>query len=266
MKKLLLGTMLLAIAGPAVAADMKVKAPIAMQPIYSWSGYYIGANGGWASGQFATDVTPFPSAAQFVNLLPQTLDPAPKGYFGGAQFGHNMQSGFAVLGWESDIQSGLSGSVVEAPIIQNNGTPFPGVGNNLTVSRKLDYWTTSRIRLGTTILNPRLMVYGTFGVAGGQFTDSATTNFRPAGTTIYTSSVSEVRYGLVAGGGVEWAVTDNLSLKGEYLYMEFAASSNFAYPTPALPPFSVLYNFRNTMQVARGGLNFKLNGLGILGM
>jgi outer membrane immunogenic protein len=170
-----------------------------------------------------------------------------------------------VLGWESDIQSGISGSVVESPIIQNNGTPFPGLlpGNNVTVSRKLDYWTTSRIRLGVTVLDPRLMVYGTFGVSGGSFTDSASTNFRPVGTTIYATSISELRYGLVAGGGAEWAVTDMVSLKGEYLYMDFYASSNFAYPTPALPPFSVLYNFRNTMQVVRGGINLKLNVLGL---
>jgi outer membrane immunogenic protein len=266
MKKLLLGTMLLAIAGPASAADMKVKAPIAMHPIFIWSGYYIGGNGGWMSAQLATDITPFPSPAAFVNLLPQTLDPAPKGYFGGGTFGRNFQGGGVwVLGWESDIQSGISGSVTESPIIQNNGTPFPGAfpGNNITINRKLDWWTTQRIRLGVTVIDPRVMVYATAGVAGGHFTDSANTNFRPVGTVNYASSVSEGRYGLAAGGGIEWAVTDIVSLKGEYLYMDFFASSNFAYPTPALPPFSVLYNFRNTMQVARGGINIKLSGLGL---
>lgn len=47
MKSAFLGTVLLAIAGPAVAADMPVKA-LPMAPITTnWSGAYVGVNGGW---------------------------------------------------------------------------------------------------------------------------------------------------------------------------------------------------------------------------
>ena len=53
MKKFLLGTVglvALGMAAPALAADMAVKAaPMPyVAPIYDWSGFYIGANGGWA--------------------------------------------------------------------------------------------------------------------------------------------------------------------------------------------------------------------------
>jgi outer membrane immunogenic protein len=262
MKKLLLGTILLAFAGPACAADMPVKAPIAMRLAYDWSGYYVGANGGYMKGQFGTDVQPGPTALAFVNLLPQTLDPGPKGYFGGVQYGRNAQFGNVVLGFESDIQSGINGSVVETPIIQNNGTPFVGgaPGNILTINRKLDWWTTTRIRLGTTIVDPRLLVYATFGAAAGHFSDSANTDFRGGGTEQYPASLSETRFGLVAGGGAEWGVTNNLSVKAEYLYIDLTSGAFMAFPVPALPPFTVLYNFHNTMQVVRGGLNLKFNG------
>jgi opacity protein-like surface antigen len=48
MKKLLLASAALAalIAGPAVAADMPVKV-YKPAPVYSWTGCYIGGNGGW---------------------------------------------------------------------------------------------------------------------------------------------------------------------------------------------------------------------------
>ena len=53
MKKFLLGTvglLALGMAAPASAADMAVKArppaPV-LAPIYDWTGFYIGGNGGW---------------------------------------------------------------------------------------------------------------------------------------------------------------------------------------------------------------------------
>ena len=50
MKKLLLSAIaLVTLTGSAVAADMAVKAapPPPVIPIYNWTGFYIGANGGW---------------------------------------------------------------------------------------------------------------------------------------------------------------------------------------------------------------------------
>jgi outer membrane immunogenic protein len=59
MKKFLLATIglaaLVGIAAPASAADMAVKArppaPV-LPPIYDWTGFYIGANGGWGEREF----------------------------------------------------------------------------------------------------------------------------------------------------------------------------------------------------------------------
>ena len=49
MKKFLLGTLgLVAMVAPAVAADLPAKAPPPMiPPMFNWSGFYIGGNGGW---------------------------------------------------------------------------------------------------------------------------------------------------------------------------------------------------------------------------
>src|SRR3954470_15065027 len=59
MKRLLLTTIgLVALAmGPAMAADMAVKAPppAPIVPIYNWTGFYIGGNGGWAQNHNCVD-------------------------------------------------------------------------------------------------------------------------------------------------------------------------------------------------------------------
>ena len=56
MRKFLLGTVglvALGMAAPALAADMAVKAAPApyIAPMYNWSGFYIGMNGGWGSSR-----------------------------------------------------------------------------------------------------------------------------------------------------------------------------------------------------------------------
>jgi outer membrane immunogenic protein len=57
-KKILLGAVgLIAMATSASAADLAArpytKAPVALPVIYNWSGFYIGANGGWAAATIA---------------------------------------------------------------------------------------------------------------------------------------------------------------------------------------------------------------------
>ena len=54
MKKLLLGIVgAIALAAPASAADLAArpytKAPAMIAAVYDWSGFYIGANGGWGT-------------------------------------------------------------------------------------------------------------------------------------------------------------------------------------------------------------------------
>ena len=64
MKKILLGTVALiamGMAAPASAADLAARpykaAPIAAPMMYDWSGFYIGANGGYGWARQCVDVT-----------------------------------------------------------------------------------------------------------------------------------------------------------------------------------------------------------------
>jgi outer membrane immunogenic protein len=63
MKKLLLGTIgLVALSGSAMAADLPARPykapPPVIATVYDWTGFYIGANGGWASSRNCWGIIP----------------------------------------------------------------------------------------------------------------------------------------------------------------------------------------------------------------
>jgi outer membrane immunogenic protein len=85
--------------------------------LYSWTGWYVGGNGGyaWGSGDVGLNPTatgsglfpaeePFILASQIATLGP--LDTNPKGGLGGVQTGYNFQFGAIVLGVETDYDWG----------------------------------------------------------------------------------------------------------------------------------------------------------------
>jgi opacity protein-like surface antigen len=116
MKKLLTAGITFAalIATPAIAADMATKAPLYKAPppvaVFSWTGCYLGASGGYAWGRSSTTTTiidpvpnfatPAAQAAYNANMSP-TLQP--KGGVVGGQIGCNYQSGNFVFGAETDF-------------------------------------------------------------------------------------------------------------------------------------------------------------------
>src|SRR5882724_2195969 len=176
---------LVAVATPvSVPAASAASAPVYTPPpsmapgAYKWTGFYIGVHIGHGSGSSNTQFSPLPTAATFVNLAPQTLAADPNGAIGGGQAGFNFQHGHFVLGAEFDFSaSGLNGSEVRTPITQNNGTPFPGAGF-VQAKQDTDWIAQFRPRLGVTLL-PRLLVYGTGGMAIAHVSEFATADFRP---------------------------------------------------------------------------------------
>src|SRR5271170_6868117 len=101
MKKFLLGTVgLIAMAGSASAADLGArpytKAPLPYySPVYDWSGFYIGGNGGWGSSHNCWDnVTPGGSFVGTEGCHDAT------GAVAGGQIGYRWQAGGWVFGLE----------------------------------------------------------------------------------------------------------------------------------------------------------------------
>ena len=123
MKKLLVsivaGAAAVACWGQAYAADLgypAYKAPPLAAPVQSWTGLYIGANGGWGWSNINATVSPFGPAA-LADFGTQTIggNNANGAVFGG-QIGYNWQ--FAplwVLGIEGDVDGGGRATPIMSP-------------------------------------------------------------------------------------------------------------------------------------------------------
>ena len=120
MKKFLLSTTILAaLTGSAVAADMAVKAPppAPLPVIYNWTGFYIGANGGW--GQQPRLLGPRPGGGAAV--INEGCASRSGGVLGG-QIGYRWQANQFVFGVEAQGDwADLHGSRVSVinPLSQN---------------------------------------------------------------------------------------------------------------------------------------------------
>jgi outer membrane immunogenic protein len=185
------GLGLLALAGSAAAADMTPRypqqQPYLQGPLYSpaftWTGFYLGLNGGGGWGTSRWD---------------RTGDFDLSGGVIGGTAGFNWQTGQVVIGIEGDADwSGVSGTT----------TPLCPAG----CATRNDWLGTVRGRLGYSF--DRFLPYITGGVAAGDIR-TITPGF--AGAT-------QTNLGWALGAGVEVAIAGNWSAKAEYLHVDLGS-------------------------------------------
>jgi len=142
---------------------------------------------------------------------------------GGAHVGYNYQINQFVLGLEGDVDgSSLSKTA--------NFAPFSSYYQDFiltTVHSNLGVQGSIRGRLGYAF--DRVLVYATGGVAFGGFNTSVSTAY--ANALFYPAfsgrdSFSNTRVGWTVGGGLEYAITNNWSIRAEYRYTDFGPSNN----------------------------------------
>lgn len=223
MKRIIVASIaVLAVTSSTYAADL--GAPYAPTPVpYSWTGFYVGANGGYAMGDQKGQLYSSPCLIGCA-LTPDTANFPDKsnvdinGGFGGGQIGYNWQVGHLLIGLETDFDWGS---------IKGSGT-FNGVNSggwewDKRLDAKVDWFGTVRGRFGYTV-TPTLLLYGTGGFAYGQDSMGETvTQHSGVGGPVYVSGVGsfdETRVGWTAGAGFEYALSNNWSLKGEYLHVD----------------------------------------------
>jgi outer membrane immunogenic protein len=271
MRKLLPGSVALValcVSIPAMAADLEVGAPgpayKAVRPVvraYDWSGFYVGGNVG---GHWGTDKVTTVTDADFEGLGPtagaaiDAASPAtlhPQGFIGGVQAGLNLEGSGGVFGIEVDA-NWLGGSATRTltniPVI----TPADAMTNTTQAS----FLSTLRMRWGTTVLSDRSLFYVTAGFAFA--TLKTTDSMGHFGNAPITSVVgSTTQPGFAAGGGFEYAFTDNISARVEYLYVGVRSFTTTIPGTPGLAD-SITVNHDYSDHIGRFALNFKFGGIG----
>ena len=116
MKKLLIGVVgLVALSGSAIAADLPARTykapPVVVAPIYDWTGFYIGANGGWGSSRNCWGIVPVGGVTIADGCVSRS------GGVVGGQIGYRWQTGQFVFGVEGQGDwANLSGSRVSVQL------------------------------------------------------------------------------------------------------------------------------------------------------
>lgn len=265
----------------ALAADLAarpyVKAPVMVDPVWSWTGFYVGANGGYSWGRSRTDVTYTNTATGAVIVPPAgSITSASfdmNGGVAGGQAGYNWQVTNWVFGIEGDLNwSGEKGSAVFncVGVAPAGGACLPGLtflpagglaGTTLTIDQKLQWFGTVRGRVGI-LATPKVLFYGTGGLAFGEIKTTGTmTGFTPAGVAIASvGSTSETRAGWTVGVGVEGKITQNWSAKLEYLYMDLGRFGSGPFTLAPASAIAANVSSRFTDNILRAGINYQFGG------
>jgi outer membrane immunogenic protein len=231
MKNLLLAGVAIAglVAGASVAsaADLPARqapppAPfVAAIPIFTWTGFYVGAQVGYAWGGDSNDLpggafVPGPVAGSFVPF---------QGGFGGdndsflagVHAGYNYQFGSFVVGVEGDIEGLFGGDDNNF-----NGVLYAAVPGGFAPAavsfsaNSLDWQGSIRARAGFAF--DRALIYATggfaFGGVSGGFSQGLIDNN------------DDTLTGWTLGAGVEYAITNNLTTRVEYRYTNFSGNDS----------------------------------------
>jgi outer membrane immunogenic protein len=243
--------------GTATAADVApyYRAPPVVVPYYNWTGFYVGANIGGAWSNNDALWSPLPASATF-GAFPIAGNAGGSSAIGGFQAGYNWQ--FAptwVAGLEADWSWAKTGGSFNQPWVSNPGSAAVA-GSFTNMGSTLDWVSSLRARLGYLVL-PNLMAYGTVGGAWGKIDYTASNS---GGVIPYATSTafSNTQGGWVAGGGLEWMVTNNWLLRGEYLYYGLNSSPSVVV-SPGIPgalPSGYSWSSTN-VSVARAALSYK---------
>ena len=263
---LLAGMISIGAVGAASAADMAVKAPPPPPPpLPSWTGFYIGGDigGAWADSSATTIFTDgFNGGTPFVTNNSFNRS----GFIGGVYAGYNWQAANWVLGIEGDWSwtDRNGGTFCRSTDFVIAGCIDTGRGV-INVDAHNDWISTLRGRVGYTFGS--VMFYGTAGGAWVKNSATVTADCRVNGCgalslpgEFASATFNNTRSGWVAGLGLEWMISPNWLIRGEWLHVDVGNSSGVLnIPTGDVLSQTVAWNRDLTIDIARFGIAYKFN-------
>jgi len=245
MKKIALATTVLSMlfaAGAASAADLAARPytkapPPVLAPIYNWTGFYIGVNGGYGTSHKCWDNVGFVGVP--LVALSEGCHDSDGGTVGG-QIGYRWQASNWVFGLEAQGNwADFSGS--------NNSLVFPGLYNRT----RIDAFGFFTGQIGYSWNNALLYVKGGAAAVHDKYTSG------PIGTGLVTASADETRWGGVVGVGFEYGFAPNWSFGVEYDHA-FLGRRDITL-NQVVAPFPV-ESIRQDLDVVTARINYRFGG------
>jgi hypothetical protein len=186
-------------------------------PAYSWTGVYVGVNGGGAWG-----------SQDPLNLITNRFDHLSSsisgGLFGGT-IGAQVQVSYVVLGLEADLDwANIKGSTSVIPTV--GGIPVTAFPIN--AETKIDWESTARLRAGFAANNVMAYITGGIAVLGAKTT--LTTPVGPVCGGIFSGcSGTDRQIGAALGAGVELWIHAEFECKTRVSLYHRRFTRNLAY-------------------------------------
>ena len=241
MKSFVRGALAIALLGSvsatAFAADLpsRKEAPvyIAPAPVFSWTGFYVGAEFGGQWGKNTGSIVDNSTA----NTLFSTGSYNTSGVVGGGLVGYNYQINQFVLGVEGD----LTGSSNQGRFSTTNAFGF-----NASQNTQYGFGAGVRGRLGWAL--DHTLIYATGGWAYETVDQTYNNNYV---NNFIQQKISTDRSGYTVGGGVEYAFNYNWSARLEYRWTDYgkyvSSYNNFVsiqqHPTDNSVMAALIYHF-----------------------
>lgn len=218
--------------GPAAAQDARPQ----------WTGFYIGGlvGGAWGQTKARAQVTTGsgavvlpPADAAILNGL-TSHDESKGGFTGGLEGGLNYQMGSLVLGVEADWTSldlkNTNHKTAQSPLLI-----APPIVYSLDQQIRTDWMVSLRPRVGYAF--GRFLIFATTGLAWTELKYNASLSDNRIPPDLASAVSKSTKTGWTAGLGGAYALSDNLSVKGEWLYADFGhvgstVTNSFATITP----------------------------------
>jgi outer membrane immunogenic protein len=234
---------------PGAPAPAPGYSPVYRPHIYDWTGFYFGGNigGGFQRNSYTDTTTTFVEPAGNVSSHSQY------GAVGGGQVGVNYQMTPVVFGLEGTWSaSSLTGyGLTPSPLATALG---PAQVRDTTT---VNWFATATARAGYAFDQLLLYVKG----GGAWMRAGLTRDLLFSGFVNGTASLSDTRNGWTVGAGLEWGITENLSARLEYDYLDFGTKTytynlapNFAgIVVPVTTPVSI----QSQTHMLTAGLNYR---------
>ena len=244
------------VAGSTTDLPMKAAPLLSPAPVWSWSGFYVGAHVGAGWGTTETTLTSVTASAPLavsplvVPLNVSFAQNSRSGFLGGGQAGYNWQNGWVVFGVQGDI----AGTDIKGT------TPCVVV---LSRTTKSDWLATVTGRIGGVIADRGLL----YVKGGGAWLNSnSNVNLPMIGlgggalaSGAQLTSTSRTSSGWLLGMGLEYMFTRNWTGFIEYDYMDFSAQ-NVRATFPLIPGLAINADQKDKLSIAKVGLNYKFDG------